>query len=86
VTSSAVLPTPRATAIQEQEPAVVTGLAVVLTGGLYVLAIGILVGGILGWHNLPFGSAKMARAYYGLDLEDALRPRIVQTAPAALPH
>lgn len=86
MTSSAVLPTPRTTALQEQEPAVVTGLAVVLTGGLYVLAIGILVGGILGWHNLPFGSAQMARAYYGLDLEDALRSSVAQAAPAALPH
>lgn len=83
MTSSAVLPRPHSCNSHEQESPVITYVALALTGGLYVLAVGILVGGIMGWHSLPFASPQMARAYYGLDLVDPLRPQLAQAAPPA---
>jgi hypothetical protein len=80
VTSSAVLPLPRLAAAQEQESPVVTGIAVALAGGLYVLATGIVVSGIMGMHTLPFSSPQLAHAYYGLALEDVLRPQLAQAS------
>jgi hypothetical protein len=83
VTSSAVLSPLRKNSTDEQETPFVTGIAVALTCGLYVLAAGILVTGIMGWHTLPFSSPRVARAYYGLGLEDVLRPQLAQPSPPA---
>jgi len=55
---------------QEQESRVKTALALVLAGSLFLLALSVILGNILGWHDLPFPNAQAARAYFGPDLAE----------------
>lgn len=87
MTCTAVMPLPCEPAPQAQEflqeSPVVEAVALALAAGLYVLAAGILVGSIMGWHSLPFGTPQAARAYYGLALEDVLSPQLAHITPIA---